>query len=236
MLVGLLILQAPAAGAGQGSDGVFQIYGQYAKVNPPQPTADPERVEVLELFWYGCPHCYTLEPHLKTWLKDKPDYVDFRRMPAVFNERWALHAEAYYTAEALGVLDKIHEPLFDAIHRYRRSFKTSEQIMAFFKERGVNEEDFRKTWGSFAVRSKVRRATVMSERYGIDGVPAIIINGKYQTSGSLAGNYRNIIKVINTLAEEEHKAMTATTTATDGISRRENQKPGSLQAGVKPDV
>lgn len=218
VFVVLLMIQAPVVAAEQGTDGVFQIYGQYEKVNPPQPTADPKRVEVLELFWYGCPHCYTLEPHLKNWLKDKPDYVVFRRMPAVFNERWALHAEAYYTAEALGVLDEIHEPLFDAMHRDRRPLGTSEQIMAFFEEHGVKKEDFRKAWGSFAVRTKVRRATVMSQRYGIDGVPAIVINGKYRTSGSLAGNYRNIIKVINTLAEEEQKAMAASSAATDGAS------------------
>ncbi len=219
VIVTLLMLQAPTVGAGQGTDGIFKIYGQYEKVTPPQPTADPKRIEVLELFWYGCPHCYTLEPHLKNWSKDKPDYVDFRRMPAVFNNpRWALHAQAYYTAEALGVLDKIHEPLFDAIHRYRRPLNTSEQIMAFFEEHGVKKEDFRNAWGSFAVSSKVRRATVMSQRYGIDGVPAIIINGKYRTSGDLAGNYRNVIKVINTLAEEEHKAMTASSAATDGAS------------------
>ncbi len=217
-LVALLLLQAPAWAAERGEEGMFKIYGQYEKINPPQPTEDPERIEVLELFWYGCPHCYTLEPYLKTWLKDKPDYVVFRRMPAVFNARYELHAMAYYTAEALGVLDTIHEPMFDAIHRYRRPLNTSEQIMAFFQEHGVKNEDFRKAWGSFAVRSKVRRATVMGQRYGIGAVPAIIINGKYRTSGSLAGNNKNLVKVINTLAEEEQKAMAASSAATDGAS------------------
>ncbi len=218
VFVALLMLQAPACGTEQGEEGIFKIYGQYEKVNPPQPTEDPERVEVLEVFGYSCPHCYSLEPQLKSWLKDKPDYVVFRRMPAVFNARYELHAMAFYTAEALGVLDTIHEPFFDAIHRYRRPLSNSEQIMAFFEEHGVKKEDFREAWGSFAVRSKVRRATVMSQRYGIDGVPAIIINGKYRTSGSLAGNYRNVVKVINTLAEEEQKAMAASSAATDGAS------------------
>ncbi|MDJ0863660.1 MAG: thiol:disulfide interchange protein DsbA/DsbL [Gammaproteobacteria bacterium] len=218
MLAAALLLSAGAVGAAQGTDGIFQIYGQYEKVSPPQPTANPERIEVVELFWYGCPHCYTLEPYLKRWAKKKPDYVEFRRMPAVFNERWALHAQAYYTAEALGVLEQIHEPFFEAIHRHRRPLQTSEQIMAFFAEHGVDKEDFRKAWGSFAVSANVRRATVMSQRYGIDGVPAVIINGKYRTSGSLAGTYPNVIKVINALAQEEHKAIAATPAASDGAS------------------
>ncbi len=218
LLIALTVMQTPAMGDERAGDAVFQIYGQYDKVVPPQTTPYTKQVEVVELFWYGCPHCFSLEPHLTNWLKSKPDYVVFKRMPAVFNERWKLHAHAYYTAEHLGVLEKIHEPLFHAIHRQRRAFNTKEQLMAFFKEHGVAEEDFRSAWKSFAVNNDVRRATVMTQRYGIDGVPAVIVNGKYRTSGSLAGTYRNLINVVNVLAEEEHKAMTASASTGDGAS------------------
>ena len=218
LLIALMVAQAPAMGEGRARDAVFQIYGQYDKVVPPQTTPYTKQVEVVELFWYGCPHCFSLEPHLNDWLKNKPDYVVFQRMPAVFNARWKLHAHAYYTAKHLGVLEKIHDALFHAIHRQRRPLNTKEQLMAFFNEHGVAEEDFRSVWKSFAVNNDVRRATIMTERYGIDGVPAVIVNGKYRTSGSMAGTYRNLIKVINILAEEEHRAMTASASASDDAS------------------
>jgi thiol:disulfide interchange protein DsbA len=217
ILLGLaLTLPMAALQAAKEVDPLFRIYGQYERVSPPQPTGSPNQVEVLELFWYGCPHCYSLEPYLKRWESTKPDYVVFRRMPAVFSERWLPHATAYYTAEALGVMDKIHGPMFDAMHKYGRPINTKEQLRAFFMEQGVSEQDFDKAYDSFAVRNKVRQAMVMTNRYGINGVPAIIVNGKYRTSGTLTGNFENLIKVINTLVDEEHKAMTAAASTRDG--------------------
>ncbi|RMD71961.1 MAG: thiol:disulfide interchange protein DsbA/DsbL, partial [Gammaproteobacteria bacterium] len=133
-IIGWLAL-FPAPGSAEKS---FDEGIEYELVTPPQPTEDPSKIEVLEFFWYGCPHCYHAEPLVEAWLKRKPEDVVFRRMPAIFtNPLWELHARAYYTAEALGIVDKIHRPLFDAIHKERRPMNTEKDIEAFFAEHGV---------------------------------------------------------------------------------------------------
>jgi thiol:disulfide interchange protein DsbA len=174
----------------------------YEAVSPPQPTANPAKVEVIEFFWYGCPHCYSFEPTLKAWLKTKPENVDFIRIPAVFNEQWGKHAKAYFTAEALGVLDKVHSDLFDGVQA-KKELETEDQLAKFFAEHGVKEADFRETYNSFMVDAKMRQAPEIAGKYGIDGVPAIIVNGKYKTTGSLAGSQEKMINVINDLIKKE---------------------------------
>lgn len=178
---------------------------EYEPISPPQPTANADKVEIVELFWYECPHCYRLLPAMERWLQDKPENVEFVRMPAILIGSWALHARAYYTAELLGVVDKIHRPLFDAIHAERRDLKSEQAIEAFFGEYGVDAETFKKTWRSFAVETKVRKARVMTQRYGISGTPAVIINGKYRTDGVMTGNFANMLRVINELIAKESK-------------------------------
>ncbi len=192
----------------------FSPEGRYEVVDPPQPTADPKRVEVLEIFWYGCPHCNRFQPHIRAWEARKPDYVNFVRMPAIFNRIWELHARAYYAAAALGVLEKTHQALFDAIHKEGRKLTDREALARFFEEHGVPRADFDKAFDSFAVDSGIRRSRVMQARYGIRGVPAVIVNGKYRVSGSLAGSYPNMIKVIEALAEREHRALQRTMAST----------------------
>lgn len=166
---------------------------------------DDKKTEVVELFWYGCPHCFDFEPDLHTWLATKPKNVNFVRIPAVFNKRWEMHARAYYTAEVLGVLDKIHQPLFDAMNLKKKKMATTGELATFFEKHGVKKETFIETYNSFSVDSKVRRATDLTKRYGIDGVPTLIVNGKYRTSGSLAGSRENMLKVVNHLIKQEAK-------------------------------
>jgi thiol:disulfide interchange protein DsbA len=180
---------------------------QYQLVIPPQPTANPQRIEVVEVFWYGCPHCYHFEPYIERWLARKPDNVDFVRMPSVLNPRWTLLARAYYTAELLGVVDSIHQPLFDAIHRDKRRIATEEDVAAFFAEHGVDSEKFRKAFHSFAVEVKLNRARVMARRYGGDGVPTVVIQGKYRTSPGTAGSYNNAVAVMDHLIAEEARVI-----------------------------
>ncbi len=176
----------------------------YARVVPPQPAGGDGKVEVLELFWYGCSHCFQFEPYIKDWLKRKPDYVEYVRLPAIFGSpAWRLHATAYYTAQVLGVGEKIHEPFFDAIHKHKRRLKTEGQLMTFFAEHGVSNEDFTKTFKSFAVQAKVRRAADLTRRYGIEGVPTMIINGKYRVDGPMAKDYVNLLKIVDQLVERE---------------------------------
>jgi thiol:disulfide interchange protein DsbA len=179
----------------------------YEAVSPPQPTTNPAKVEVIEFFWYGCPHCYSFEPSLSKWLKTKPANVEFIRIPAVFSEEWGKHAKAYFTAEALGVIDAVHGDLFDGIQQAKQAGKheleTEDQLAKFFAAHGVKEADFREAYNSFMVDSKMRQAPALAAKYGITGVPAIIVNGKYRTNGTLAGSQEKMIDVINTLIKKE---------------------------------
>jgi len=182
---------------------------QYKALAQPQATASADKIEVVELFWYGCPHCYRLEPVIGNWLKNKPDDVEFVRMPAIVGPPWELLAKAYYTAEFLGVMDTVHYALFDAIHKDKKKVVDEAAVQAIFEAQGVSAEDFRNTFNSFAVAVKVNNAKMMTKRYAISGVPTIIINGKYNTSGSLAGSNENILKVVDYLVEQERQAATA---------------------------
>jgi thiol:disulfide interchange protein DsbA len=175
----------------------------YETLSPAQPTQHPDKVEVIEFFWYGCPHCYAFEPELAKWLKNLPKNVEFIRIPAVFNEQWGKHAKAYFVAESLGVVDKVHADLFDAIQNKKQKLETEEELAKFFVAHGVKEADFHDAFKSFAVDSKMRQAPVTAGRYGITGVPAVIINGKYVTNGPLAGSHEKMIEVMNTLVKQE---------------------------------
>ncbi|MGH6635848.1 MAG: thiol:disulfide interchange protein DsbA/DsbL [Gammaproteobacteria bacterium] len=176
---------------------------EYELVIPEQPTqVEGGKVEVVEIFWYGCPHCYDLEPYLEKWLSALPPHAAFRRLPASFNARWLLHARAFYTAESLHVLDKVHQPLFEALTKDKH-FDTEDDLAAFFAEHGVDEAPFRQTFNSFAVDAKVKQSSQMVRNYGITGVPAIIVNGKYRTSASLTGSYSALLQVVDQLIEKE---------------------------------
>jgi thiol:disulfide interchange protein DsbA len=175
----------------------------YETITPAQPTHDPAKVEVIEFFWYGCPHCYDFEPLLTKWKQTLPANVEFIRQPAAFNETWTKHAKAYYTAEALGVVDKIHADFFDAVQKKNEELETEDQLAKFFVAHGVKEADFHEAYNSFPVDTKVRQSAAMAARYGITGVPAIIINGKYKTNGKVAGSHEKMIEVMNQLIQQE---------------------------------
>jgi len=182
------------------------IKGKYELVQPPQPTETPGKIEVVDVFWYGCPHCFRFLPYIEAYLKDKAPYVEVRRMPAIFSKSWETHARAYYTAKILGVSDQLHVPIFNAIHKDGQRLNTKEELRDFFVKHGIKAEDFDKTYESFAVVSLMRKSLIMQTRYGVRGTPTVIINGKYRTSGSLAGNFEEMIRVIAVLAKREHDA------------------------------
>jgi protein dithiol oxidoreductase (disulfide-forming) len=183
----------------------YQEGKEYLILANPQPTSSDDKIEVVELFWYGCPHCYRLEPFLAKWLTSKPDDVVFIRMPAVLGPNWELYGKAYYTAEFLGVQDKIHPALFNALHNDRKKIRDEAALQDFFVEQGVTAEDFRNTFNSFAVNVKLNNAKQMTKRYAITGVPTVVINGKYSTSASQAGSNENIIKVMDFLIAQERQ-------------------------------
>jgi len=210
----ILALVLPAFMATAALAAAYTEGKEYVALANPQPTSSGDKVEVVELFWYGCPHCYRLEPFISEWLASKPDDVVFVQMPAIVGPPWELFAKAYYTAEFLGVKEKIHLALFETLHKDKKKITTDEALQAFFIEQGVSEEDFKNTFNSFAVAMKVNNAKLMTQRYGITGVPTIIVNGKYNTSGSLAGSNENIIKVVEYLVNQERQPAAAAVTAT----------------------
>jgi len=161
------------------------------------------KIEVVEVFWYGCPHCYDFEPFLEDWLKNKADDVEFKRMPGIFRENWIPHARAYYTALELGVLDAVHRPLFEAIHRHRQQLNSQSQLRKLFAENGVDEDAFDKVYESETVTDKVKKALLMGRRYQIRGVPSIVVNGKYLTGASIAGSFENMLKATDELVARE---------------------------------
>jgi thiol:disulfide interchange protein DsbA len=158
----------------------------FLELNPPQPVETADKIEVLEFFWYGCIHCYNLEPKIETWLKTLPKDVEFRRVPAVFNERWAHDAAIFYTFEALGLLDKLHRPFFDAIHRDRLRSDNAQALSAWLQKQGVDTKKFETTLKSFGVQSKTKRAIRLTTAYKIDGTPAMTVHGRYVVPSSEA--------------------------------------------------
>ena len=172
---------------------------------PPQPIATGNKIEVLEFFWYGCPHCYSLEPYLEKWQATKPDDVQLRRVPAILGKNWIPHARAYFTAEKLGIVDKIHRPLFDAIHKDKQQIIDEKSLRDFFVKMGVDKDEFTRIYESNEISEQIQDAFILGQQYQITGVPAIIVNGKYRTSASMAGSNANLIEVINQLTAKERK-------------------------------
>lgn len=170
-----------------------------------QPVQDPAKVEIIEFFWYGCPHCYQFEPQIEKWHETLPDNVNFIRQPAVFSKVWGQHAKAYFTAEVLDVVDKVHGDLFHAIQVKKQKLTSEEDLADFFVAHGVDKAAFHDAYNSFIVDTKMRQAKSMGPRYGLSGVPAIVVNGKYLVNGKSAGPYGGMIKVINELIAEESK-------------------------------
>ena len=178
----------------------------YQALSPAQPTQHADKVEVIEFFWYGCPHCYSFEPLLSKWVKSQPANVEFIRQPAVFNDTWGKHAKAYFTAEALGVVDKVHADIFDTVQNKKEKLETEEQLAKFFVAHGVDETQFHEAYNSFLVDSKMRQATAIAARYGITGVPAVVVNGKYLVNANLAGSHEKMIEVMDKLIKQESAA------------------------------
>ena len=181
---------------------------EYQPVIPPQQTGLPKgQVEVVELFWYGCPHCYHLEPALNEWLKNKPKNVVFRRLPAQMNPNWVVHAKLFYIAEILGIVDKIHEDAFNEIHQKHNMLNTEDLMAAFFLKHGVSRQKFEKIYNSPGLRSRMAHGKGMGQRYGAHSVPTLIVNGKYRTNATMAGGtHEQLFKVVNELVEKESRS------------------------------
>ena len=179
----------------------FTAGKDYIAVSPPV-VADTgkDKVIVKEFFWYGCPHCYTLEHHVNNW--KKPESVEFSVVPAVLGQQWVAHAYTYYTLQALGRLDELHPILFDALHNKKKRLSTLNQLSDFFADHGIEEKKFKSVFNSFAVDTKVKASQNLAKKYDLKSVPIITINGKYITSPSMAG-YKRVFEVVNHLVDLE---------------------------------
>lgn len=180
---------------------------EYLELTPPRPTADPTKVEVIEFFWYGCPHCFRFDPYLEEWIKGKPVEVVFKRQPVIFGANWAPQARAYFTAEALGVVDKIHKDFFNAMHVDKKPMASEEELTEFFAAHGIDRQDFKNAFRSFAVDMKMRQAEAIATDYGITGVPALVVNGKYAITGQTAKSYAKMIEVLKDLVKRERQRL-----------------------------
>lgn len=165
----------------------------YRVLATPQPVASGTRIEVLEFFWYGCPHCNNLQPALSAWLKRKPADVEFKRVPAVFQDSWVPLTKAYFTIETMGLVDKLHHDLFAAIHEKKMRLQDPTVLFDWVAKQGVDREKFAQTYNSFAVQTRSQRAKDVTARYDIPGTPAIVVDGKYLTAPSLILNPDNSI-------------------------------------------
>ncbi len=192
--------EKPAAPAPQ----KFKAGTHYVKLTTAQGTSSPpDVVEVAEVFWYGCPHCFNFDPIVTNWEENLPDGVNFVRLPVMWNPTNEIHARMFYTIEALGKLDELHAEIFREMHLNKNMLTTESAIMAFVGKHGISTEDFKKTFRSFAVESKLKRAKNLTQRYRIQSVPLLVINGKYLTTGEGIKNFDEMLAVADELIARE---------------------------------
>lgn len=179
----------------------------YDVISPAVRGASDGKIEVMEFFWYGCGHCYNFEPQIVQWKKSLPEDVVVKGSPAMWNGLMEIHAKAFYAADVLNVLDKMHMPLFQAINVDRRRLATEDELADLFAANGVARDDFEKAFNSFGVGSQVRQANARARAAKISGTPELMVAGKYRISTRKAGGQANMIKIATYLIEQERAAM-----------------------------
>lgn len=182
-----------------------QLGKDYVEIKPAHATTTPGKVEVLEFFWYGCPHCYQLEPEILLWSKKLPRNVVFVRQPAVLGESWMTLTQAYYALDSLGEIPRLHGHIFNALHNEGQRFNSPESVITWAATQGVNPDKLKAAFQSFSVYTKANRAKQISQEYRLEGVPALVINGKYLTSPSMAGSYAGVLRIADELIAQELK-------------------------------
>ena len=185
----------------------------YRPLSPAQPTdVAPDKVEVVEMFWYACPHCYALDPFLESWRKSKPAYIEFRRVPVTWGPVHRAHAQLFYALQALGKEEAVHAAVFSEMNE-KKNFMFAQgdereslaAQVAFVKSHGISEADFMNAYNSFSVQTNLQKADEMMRRYKVEGVPLLVVNGKYVTDVSMAGSPANVISIISDLAASEKR-------------------------------
>jgi thiol:disulfide interchange protein DsbA len=200
----IVLAEPVAAEVQQKTDWKYSEGAHYRRMTISQRTSSaPDKIEVAEVFWYGCPHCYDFDPILQEWKKGLGPDVSFVQIPVIWNPTNEVHARIMYTAEALGKLDEMHTGIFNALHQDGNTLTTEAAMVEFFGQYGVSETDFLEAYSSFGVSSAVKRAENLTRSYGIRSVPVLVINGKYATDGAEVRSFGDIIAVTNELVERE---------------------------------
>ena len=180
----------------------------YAVLLSPQPTMSSDKIEVLEFFWYGCPHCYKLHPLIRNWLKKVPKDVSFKYIPAIFRKNWIPGAKTFYTLEILGEKDKLHDKIYDAIHKEKIDLANEELLFNWVEKQGVDRKKFISVYNSFSVVNKSSQSSQMSRKYGLKGVPSLVVDGKYLISGKMGGTPQETIKTLDQLISKVRREKT----------------------------
>lgn len=181
----------------------YQQGQHYSEAGKQMPRNDnSQKVQVVELFSYSCPHCFQLDAQVSQWKETLPDNVEFQLVPAIFRDSWLQLARVFYAAEQTGDLEMLHPKLFNAIHVEKRRLTTEDELLDFVEEQGIDREAFAKQMNSFVVQTRVKKALVMSQTSGITGVPAMIVDGKYRTDAPQAGSLEDMLDVVDHLIEK----------------------------------
>ncbi|GAB2708778.1 MULTISPECIES: thiol:disulfide interchange protein DsbA/DsbL [Comamonas] len=188
---------------GANAQAKFKEGKDYIKLaKPVTPDAPAGKVEVIEFFWYSCPHCNAFEPQFEAWAKSAPKNLQIRRVPVAFNNTFVPQQKIYFALESMGLIPEVHVKVFRAIHVERQRLNKDEEIFAWMDKNGVNLAKFKEAYNSFSVAGQVRKATQLQESYGVEGVPSLGVAGKYYTDGTRAGSMSNVLQVVEFLAAQ----------------------------------
>ncbi|MEJ5282586.1 thiol:disulfide interchange protein DsbA [Pseudomonas sp. MYb541] len=190
----------------QAADVPLEAGKTYVELTNPVPVSEPGKIEVVELFWYGCPHCYAFEPTINPWVEKLPKDVNFRRIPAMFGGPWDAHGQLFLTLEAMGVEHKVHNAVFDAIQKQGKRLTKPDEMADFVATQGVDKDKFLATFNSFAIQGQIKQAKELAQKYGVQGVPTMIVNGKYRFDLGTSGGPEQTLNVADQLIAKERAA------------------------------
>ncbi|MBX8483391.1 thiol:disulfide interchange protein DsbA/DsbL [Pseudomonas cichorii] len=182
---------------------------QYVVLNSAVPVSEPGKIEVVELFWYGCPHCYAFEPTINPWAEKLPEDVNFVRIPAMFGGAWDAHGQLFITLDTMGVEHKVHAAVFNAIQKDRKPLTKPEDMADFVATQGIDKAKFLETFNSFAVKGKIAQYKELAKKYEVTGVPTMIVNGKYRFDLGSSGGPEATLEVADQLIAKERAAAQA---------------------------
>jgi protein dithiol oxidoreductase (disulfide-forming) len=180
---------------------------QYVELSSAVPVSEPGKIEVVEMFWYGCPHCYAFEPTINPWAEKLPADVHFVRIPAMFGGPWDAHGQLFLTLQSMGVENKVHSAVFNAIQKEHKKLTTPDEMAEFVATQGVDKDKFLATFNSFAIKGQIVAAKELAKKYGITGVPTLIVNGKYRFDLGSAGGPEQTLQVADQLIAKERAAV-----------------------------